>query len=412
MGLPKINFPEPQPDPAFGKGKTAWNSVLTSTPVVLTVVATVLAGLSSSEMTLAQYHRALAAQNQSKAGDQWNFFQAKRIRGTNLETTIDLLQAISDRSKVEPASVRAVSEQLSHAFQRAEEHADRLAKVVGLSTDGKLSQAISHLLDVTRTVVKEAASVGDRMKAELAHPDAGRAFAFLGGTDLPPVQLIVIDHPQIQEATRAIQQRQSEQETAAVVTLIPTEALRQSIQSAEANVQAVEDADKPVGDRLDRLDKLLAEQVGLARGFHRAVAEVNGALSDLSEAEDRPASEVRWTAATLAKSAAAVKAAAEGLSKDLKAARYGYTARRYEREAHCNQQAAALYEVQVRKSSLTSERHRGRSKHFFYGMLAAQAGVTIASFSLALKHKSLMWSLASLAGLGAVLFALYVYLYM
>jgi len=44
-------------------------------------------------------------------------------------------------------------------------------------------------------------------------------------------------------------------------------------------------------------------------------------------------------------------------------------------------------------------------------MLAAQAGVTIASFSLAVKFKSLLWSLASLAGLSAILFALYVYLY-
>ena len=33
------------------------------TPVVMTVIATVLAGLSSSEMTKAQYHRSVAGQN-------------------------------------------------------------------------------------------------------------------------------------------------------------------------------------------------------------------------------------------------------------------------------------------------------------------------------------------------------------
>src|ERR1700739_4587947 len=71
--------------------KSGWEAVLTATPVVLTVVATILAGLSTSEMTLAQYHRSLAAQNQSKASDQWGFFQAKRIRQTGMEEAFDLL---------------------------------------------------------------------------------------------------------------------------------------------------------------------------------------------------------------------------------------------------------------------------------------------------------------------------------
>lgn len=53
-----------------------WDKLLGSTPVVLTVLATVLAGLSSAEMTRAQYFRAPAAQYQSKVSDQWNFFQA------------------------------------------------------------------------------------------------------------------------------------------------------------------------------------------------------------------------------------------------------------------------------------------------------------------------------------------------
>ena len=45
-----------------------WGKILTATPVVMTVVATALAGLASSEMTRAQYYRSLAAQQQSKAG--------------------------------------------------------------------------------------------------------------------------------------------------------------------------------------------------------------------------------------------------------------------------------------------------------------------------------------------------------
>jgi hypothetical protein len=59
---------------------TLWGKLLLATPVVMTVVATLLAGFSSTEMTTAQYDRAYAAQLQSKAGDQWGYFQAKKLR--------------------------------------------------------------------------------------------------------------------------------------------------------------------------------------------------------------------------------------------------------------------------------------------------------------------------------------------
>ena len=49
--------------------QTLWGKILSATPVVMTVVATMLAGLASSEMTNAQYSRALGAQQQSKTGD-------------------------------------------------------------------------------------------------------------------------------------------------------------------------------------------------------------------------------------------------------------------------------------------------------------------------------------------------------
>src|SRR5260370_41820525 len=91
---------EETPDPGTAPRKTFWTSILNSTPVVLTVVATVLAGISSSEMTQAQYHRALAAQNQSKASDQWNFFQFKRTRGMTAQTTVDFLRARSIHGNV------------------------------------------------------------------------------------------------------------------------------------------------------------------------------------------------------------------------------------------------------------------------------------------------------------------------
>lgn len=66
------------------------------TPVVMTVIATLLAGLASSEMTRAQYDRAYGAQLQSKAGDQWGYFQAKKLRAAMQRSSLELLGAISE----------------------------------------------------------------------------------------------------------------------------------------------------------------------------------------------------------------------------------------------------------------------------------------------------------------------------
>ena len=76
--------------------KNHWGKVLTATPVIMTVVATMLAGLASSEMTRAQYSRSLGAQQQAKAGDQWGFFQAKRLRSALQRTTVDLLRSTAE----------------------------------------------------------------------------------------------------------------------------------------------------------------------------------------------------------------------------------------------------------------------------------------------------------------------------
>ena len=76
--------------------QTKWGRILLATPVVMTVIATLLAGLASSEMTSAQYDRALGAQLQSKAGDQWGYFQAKKLRGAIQQNSLELLSAAAD----------------------------------------------------------------------------------------------------------------------------------------------------------------------------------------------------------------------------------------------------------------------------------------------------------------------------
>jgi hypothetical protein len=94
-----------------------------------------------------------------------------------------------------------------------------------------------------------------------------------------------------------------------------------------------------------------------------------------------------------------------------KAIEHTYTSRRYHLEAEHNRDIGYLYEIQVRLNSSTADRHRNRSRSFFYGMLFAQAGVAISSLSLAARQRSVLWGIAGLAGLTAFLFSVYVYLY-
>lgn len=94
---------------------TFWGKVLGMTPVVMAVVATLLAGLSTSEMTKAQYDRALAAQQQSKAGDQWSFFQAKRLRGAIQSGTLDVLQLTTPQRAIDAKGLQALAATLPNA---------------------------------------------------------------------------------------------------------------------------------------------------------------------------------------------------------------------------------------------------------------------------------------------------------
>src|SRR6202023_3554160 len=102
-----------------------------------TVVATVLASQSSGEMTRAQYHRSLAGQNQSKVGDQWSFFQAKRTRKIILEKTEDVLDALAVPEPVEPATLQAAADRLPGDFEIAQREAQRLIETIGKASLGK-----------------------------------------------------------------------------------------------------------------------------------------------------------------------------------------------------------------------------------------------------------------------------------
>ena len=76
--------------------QSKWGKILGATPIVMTVIATMLAGLASSEMTKAQYDRSAAAQLQTKAGDQWSYYQAKKLRSAVARNTLDLLATTAE----------------------------------------------------------------------------------------------------------------------------------------------------------------------------------------------------------------------------------------------------------------------------------------------------------------------------
>ena len=280
--------------------QTKWGKLLTATPVVMTVLATMLAGLSSSEMTRAQYDRSLAAQQQSKAGDQWSFFQAKRLRGAMQRSTLDLLQATTE---IHPVNLPAL---------------------------GELSPAVTAALEKS---------------------------------ELPPAPASPAPDENFRAALAALEGLKPEPEIAALLAPVKVETLNESLRIASDATLALDAATKPVNQAVDQLEKKLA------------------ANSDKS------------------------------LSRDFYAARLRYTATRYDAEARLNQAVAYVYELQVRKSNVSAERHHARSQRFFYGMLAAQMAVIIATFAIAARQRNLLWSIAAAAGLAAVVLAVYVYLF-
>ena len=289
-----------------------WGKVLGMTPVVMTVVATLLAGLSSSEMTRAQYTRALAAQQQSKAGDQWAFFQAKRLRGAIQAGALDTAQLAVGDVTPDATRLRAFAATLPE------------------------SSAVLAALD-----------------------------ALLSG-QLPPQAAAPALAPSLRDALEALDRGAPESAVAAAVGALPPALLAEALRDAQDHARAFDETLRPVVTHGDRLGEAIA----------------------------------------------ASPSARQALGRDFAVLRLSYSSLRYDAEARLNQAIARLYELQVRQTNRIAERHQIRSTRFFYGMLGAQAAVLVSTFALAARHRSLLWSLAASAGLLAVSFAAYVYLFL
>jgi hypothetical protein len=307
--------------------QTKWGKLLSTTPVIMAVVATLLAGLASSEMTRAQYDRSYAAQLQSKAGDQWSYFQAKRLRGAVQRSSADLLGSVADVAAFDGAALKQLATSLP---------ADDAAKA-----------------DLTTT---------------LEAPATAKALGLLERGDAPAPPAATID-PAVRAAIEAVDGEDPEKE-AELALAAGDAALAQELKDAKQRTRDYDAEVKPVTQALDKLEAQVAKL---------AAAHPRG----------------DWTA----------------MKRDLAAARLRVTAQRYDTEARLNQEIAGIYEVQVRKSNLSAERHHRRSQRFFFGMLGAQLGVIISTVALAARRRNMLWSLAAAAGLVAVTFAGYVYIY-
>jgi hypothetical protein len=217
--------------------QTTWGKVLTATPVIMTVIATMLAGLSSSEMTRAQYARALAAQQQSKAGDQWSFFQAKRLRGSMQRSTLDLLLATTPAKTIDAAALPT-------------------------------------------------------------KPDA-IALAALQNGQLPPQPPAPELTAEIQNALKAVEAGKPEDEIVPVMNQIPEETLAAALKAARDRATSYDETLSPVTRSIEAMEAVLpAENPNLRRDFlaarlryaaarYEAEARLNQAVAGLLELQVR-----------------------------------------------------------------------------------------------------------------------------
>ncbi len=319
--------------------QTNFGKILAATPVVMAVVATMLAGLASSEMTRAQYDRALAAQQQSKAGDQWSFFQAKRLRGALQRNTVDLMQSTVEVRPLDPAGLRSICDKGAAAA----------------------------------TAQAEQAKLGAEMAALLDSTSGRQALEFMQKGELPPGGTPVAPPPNVKAALDAVETLRSDAEITALLASVDNKTLDGAVATARDRALDFDAATRPINQVIDQLDNFMSKQASLLGLADAGIAAV---------------------------------------TRQFTAARLRYAALRYESEARLNQAIANLYELQVRKSNLSAERHHRRSQRFFFGMLGAQTGVIISTFAMAARKRNVLWALAAAAGLVAVLFAIYVYLWM
>ncbi|MBA4191417.1 MAG: hypothetical protein C0467_25840 [Planctomycetaceae bacterium] len=290
-------------------------------PIGLTALATVFAGMSTGALQQAMYWKSQAAQDQSKATNQWSLAGFKRDRALTMQTSAAQLRAMSEYRVpmfAKPGTLLSGQDELQ-------------AKALGWLIEEK----------------------GDK-----AGP--------------PRVKLPEITDENIKALRDGIETRQPETELLALAAKVNKDAINKAIDDTE---KAVEQVDK----EWDPIIKVAATLVQI-EAIIRA---------------DAPDDERKKKAAN------ATAAQATGFELEQ---------RRYRAESFMNQAIAFLYEIRVKVSTAESDKHRRKSQHFFYAMLAAQVGAVISSLAIARQKMSVLWFFASFIGLVSIGIGAYVFL--
>ncbi len=406
--------PPATPAPAPEAKRSLFETIVTSTPVLLTVIATFMVGQSSGEMTKAQYYRSVASQNQSKVGDQWGFFQAKRIRGQVLEGNADLLLA-QKRDRFNRATLIKAAESLVKDLRAArkslkplskeKEQAAALKELDNLIVEAEATlaavksalnppadgwQGETHLLKPQ--TVQNALEALQPKPSKKSKPSKSPKSSEEASEQTALLDEIIVD----------IKKRKLEPEIAPKVLRLSDETLQQAIMEADRRADEVYNRGKSIENVLEEFDALVERQGAIVFEYQQIAARIL-ILTERSEKDD-------FLSDFLQKLPMFQRENQANLQGDYKAARHAFSARRYEDDARSNQDSAYLYEVKVYLSSARSDKHLFRSKMFLFAMLVAQVGVTIATLAMAVRRKSVFWLLATLTGLIAIGFGTYVYL--
>jgi hypothetical protein len=213
MSLSQAPEPSKTQDP-----QSTFAKILAATPVVMTVVATLLAGLASSEMTLAQYDRSLAAQQQSKAGDQWSYFQAKKLRGAIDQNSLDVIQVTAH---VDPLDLASLKQALAQA-------------------------------------APENGGARSGSNASLDSAAAQKALAALVESEPPKAPTSPPLDPNIQAAIDAIVNGRPDVETVPLVAKLTPSSVDAALRESQKRTQAFSDATRPITQSLETLQKLFS----------------------------------------------------------------------------------------------------------------------------------------------------------
>jgi hypothetical protein len=208
----------------------------------------------------------------------------------------------------------------------------------------------------------------DRLELQIEPLDQLIEGCLLGLTaEVPNVPDAPALDPKLQAAIEAIANGRPDSEIVTLIAQLKAESVDAALHASQDRAQAFDAAVKPLSQTIDVLAKLLSTSPSAGTG--------------------------------------------KSISRDFTAARLRYAAQRYDAEARLNQAIGNLHEVQVHLSNFAAERHRVRSQRFFYGMLIAQAAVIVSTLAMAARQRNVLWSLAAAAGLVAIAFAIYVYLW-